>query len=168
MKAVLVAISLAIALPSQAQEVSTKLLVERIDLAAVKDRLGLKDREKFATNVFQYKFDVVDATSRNQGSFEVHGKNQRDADKIIVSCRRFGPDGNGKKQEDPSTSCGKVYESTLSLFVERPRELTAYLMGEAKRMGKEFSMSKMQIQDFVFEYANDGMLRIRRASRTLP
>jgi len=168
MKTLMLAVSLAIALPTYTQEVSSRLLVERIDLGPVKNKLHLKGREKFATNIYQYNFDVVDAHTRNQGFFEVHGKNERDADKVIFACHRFDPDGNSKKQEDPNTTCGKVYESSLSLFVDRPRELTTFLMGEAKRMGKEYSMSKVQIQDFVFEYANDGMLRIRRASRTSP
>lgn len=150
---------------------SVKLIVNKIDLAPIKEKLHLKDREKHAANIYFYNFDVSDvsdASKRNLLFFEVHGKNSKDADKIIVGCHRFGPDGNGQKQEDPSTICGKIYEASLSVFVDRPRELTTYLMGEAKRMGKEYSMSKTQIQDFTFLYANDGMLIVRRTSRASP
>lgn len=168
MKSFLFIVSLVIALPTFAQEVNTKLIVDKIDLAPIKEKLRLKDREKFSVNIDHYNFDVPDVPKQNVGGFEVHGKNSKDADKIIVSCRRFGPDGHGKKQEDPSTICGKIYEIALSVFVDRPRELTTYLMGEAKRMGKEYSTSKTQIQDFIFLYGNDGILIIRRASRTSP
>lgn len=168
MKSFLFIVSLVIALPAFAQEVNAKLIVDKIDLAPIKEKLHLKDREKFSVNIYQYNFDVPDVSKRNLGFFEVHGKNPKDADKLIVGCHRFGPDGNGQKQEDPNTICGKIYEASLSVFVDRPRELTTYLMDKAKRMGKEYSTSKTQIQDFVFLYGNDGILVIRRASRISP
>ncbi len=167
MKKFLFIASLVFAMPVCAQEVNANLIVHSIDLAPIKEKLHLKGRYKFAKNIYQYNFDVPDVPKQNIGSFEIHGKNSKDADKVIVGCHRYGPDGNGEKKETPNTICGKIYEAALSIYVDRAGELIAYLMGEARRLGG-YSMSKVQIQDFTFEYANDGMLRIRRSSRTTP
>jgi hypothetical protein len=144
------------------------LLTETIRLSPVVKILHLKGRSKFDAKVYQYQYDVPDHPEQNFGSFEVHGKNHADADKIIIGCRRFNADGNGKKPESPDSVCGKIYISALALFVDKPAHLLLMLMNTAKQKGHEFSSSRAQIDDVIFEYANDGALFIRRASRTEP
>lgn len=167
MKRFLLISVLAIILSSTAQAVQDNVLSSKIELAKLKEKLQLVNCEKSPLNVYACDLKIPGEPLSALVGIEVHGKHSNDADKIVVGCSRFDQGGNAKKPEDLNTPCGKIYESTLSVFVERSRELIASLMEEAKRMGKENSRSKKIIQDYIFEYDVSGILIIRRASRVI-
>jgi hypothetical protein len=130
-----------------------------ISATAVKTTLHLKSPDRFDAQTVHYVFDVPGG---GVAGADVVGQDPKDLDRVAIGCRRFDASGNTRLREDSQTPCGKVFSSALGLFVDRSDELIDKLIGQARVMGKEYSMARYNLGGLVFEYGNDGILVIRK------
>lgn len=146
-----------------------KLSATKINLAQFEKTLKLAEKSKFESGIYSYVFPIPDTPKYGLSRFEAHGQFPQDLDKVVISCHRFTRKGKGEPyQESIGSPCGKIYALALSFFTGEFVDLTNHLMSSARAMGKPYSMARYKIRDFLFEYGNDGVLIIRRASRTFP
>ncbi len=152
---------------TQAQQI--ELATNKINLVRLEKILKLFDKSKFDSGIYSYSFSIPDTPKHGYSRFEAHGQFAQDLDKVVITCRRFSKEGKGEPYlENIASPCGKIYSQALSVFTPNYVDLTSYLMSTAREMGKPYSMSQHKTQDLLFEFGNDGILIIRRASRKLP
>jgi hypothetical protein len=168
MKYIAIVFALVLTGTANAQVPESALLVEKIDLAKFAQQVKVRSKEKFNLGIYSYTFSIPETTKNGLARLEAHGRFEHDLDKIVMSCNRFTEKGEGPLPESIATPCGEIYAKALSAFVSNPVDFANHLMAAAKAKGKQYSTASVKIKDFLFEYSNDGMLIIRRASRTIP
>lgn len=138
----------------------SSLQTSKIEFAKLKTKLHLVNCEKSPFDILTCDIPIRGEPISPLISMEIHGKNPNDADKLVVGCSRFRKDV--KILENQNTICGNIYEQALSTIINSHLDIVMRLMNEAARIGKENSRSKVNTNNFVFEYDNNGIFIANR------